>query len=393
MNSTAVAPVTPPAERTADGARTLRVLHVLWSGGLGGAERAVHQLVREQLRDTSLEPALLFAQARGPFYEHATDLACPVTGLDVSSARALHRLPELSHAMAGYDVHHFHGAEPLLMAASARCRRTRRVYTHRGGAYDYGASKRTRFALTGAILRRFFHALSGNTLHAARCGARLYHIDPARFRVTYNGLDVGLITPQRRAEDVRRELGLDPSDLVLGTAAVLKSWKRIDRLVRAVADIGEPRLRLVVVGDGDDRPRLERLSRDLGVAERVRFAGRQDRPWDYVQIMDVFSLPSMGLESFGNAAVEAMALGLPVLVFSDGGGLVEHIADGETGYVVDGQRELEQALARLMGDPALRARLGERAAEMVRARYPMSRCAAGYRRLYAEAIETTRPRA
>ena len=64
----------------------------------------------------------------------------------------------------------------------------------------------------------------------------------------------------------------------------------------------------------------------------------------YLQVMDVFCLPSTALESFGNAAVEAMAAGLPTVVFADGGGLVEHIDDGQTGFVVADQKELEDTL-------------------------------------------------
>ena len=74
--------------------------------------------------------------------------------------------------------------------------------------------------------------------------------------------------------------------------------------------------------------------------------------------MDVFSLPSMGLESFGNAAVEAMALGLPTIVFADGGGLLEHVEHGRTGMVVETQAQLERAISQLMQDPSMRRELG-----------------------------------
>ena len=60
--------------------------------------------------------------------------------------------------------------------------------------------------------------------------------------------------------------------------------------------------------------------------------------------MDVFALPSGPEESFGNAAVEAMGVGLPTVVFADGGGLVEHVIDGETGFVVRDQAEFVQRL-------------------------------------------------
>ena len=123
------------------------------------------------------------------------------------------------------------------------------------------------------------------------------------------------------------------------------------------------------MGDGPERQRLETQAKRLGVSARVVFAGRQERVASYLQAMDVFCLPSTGLESFGNAAVEAMAAGLPTVVFADGGGLVEHIDDGETGFIVADQHELEATLGRLLSDVELRRRTGERARRAVRSRY------------------------
>ena len=142
----------------------------------------------------------------------------------------------------------------------------------------------------------------------------------------------------------------------------------------------------MIVGDGEERGRLEALAGALGIGASVHFVGRQVRPWDYFQVMDVFSLPSMELESFGNAAVEAMALGLPTIVFADGGGLLEHVEHGRTGIVVETQSELEQVIGRLMSDDALRAELGAQARLTVRARYSLRRAADAYDAVYAEAI-------
>src|SRR6185503_12501472 len=143
--------------------RPIRVLHCLWNGEVGGAERAVHLLVREQLRDASLAPALLFAQGRGPYWEEAHRLGCPVINLDLPNGRAVNSLNACVAAMRPFDLHHFHSAEALLMLASARCRDVRRVYTHRGGSTRYSMRKRLQYAAAGLLLRRRFHGFSGNT--------------------------------------------------------------------------------------------------------------------------------------------------------------------------------------------------------------------------------------
>ena len=219
-------------------------------------ERAVYQLVREQLAGDTIAPSVLFPGPRGPYYERLVRLGCPVTSLNLPNGRSLRQLTVARREMQGFDVHHFHAAEPLLMAASIACRGTARVYTHRGGGGARSSfRRRARFRITSTLLRRSFHAFSGNTAHGARGGAELLRIDPDRFGVTYNGIDFSLLEPTRSADDVRAELGLS-SEFVLGTAAILKDWKRIDRLLLALHTLegtAAGRVRLLVVGDGPER--------------------------------------------------------------------------------------------------------------------------------------------
>jgi glycosyltransferase involved in cell wall biosynthesis len=376
-----------------DEPRPIRVLHCLWSGEIGGAERAVYQLVREQLSDPGVEPAFLFGQGRGRYWEAARELGCPVIALDLPNGRAFWATGRVATSMRGFDVHHFHSPEPLLMMGSLRCRGVTRVFTRRGGTTELDAGKRLRYLLIREMLKRGFQGYTANTAHAARTGAGLFGIDERRFTVVYNGIEFDLLEPNRPPSEVRAELGLDSDAFVLGTAANLKAWKRIDRLVTALADIDDSRMRLLVLGDGAERVELEATASRLGVADRAIFAGSRPHVADYLQVMDAFSLPSAAPESFGNAAVEAMALAVPTIVFSDGGGLVEHITQDETGFIVDDQSELERAVRRLQTDPDLRRRIGEAGRSSVRSRYTLERAADGYRRAYANAIQATSRRA
>lgn len=345
------------------------------------------------MKHPNLEPAILFARGRGYYWHEANALECPVIDLGLAHGHGIRRARRISRAIRHFDVHHFHSAEPLVMLGSVLCPGTTRVYTHRGGLIRYSTAKRIRYELTGVLLRRYFHGFSGNTRHGARSGAVLYRMRPDRFDVTYNGIAFELLTPRRPADAVRAELGLASSKFVLGTAANLKAWKRIDRLVDLVARVNDPRLRLVVVGDGPERNRLEAKAADLAVAGRVIFVGAHPHPADYLQLMDAFCLPSMALESFGNAAVEAMAMGIPTVVFSDGGGMTEHIDDGRNGFVVPDDAVLADTIHRLMGNPLLRREIGERAKNDVRTRYTTARAAAAYSRLYDKAVAATGTRA
>ena len=98
--------------------------------------------------------------------------------------------------------------------------------------------------------------------------------------------------------------------------------------------------------------------------------------------MDVYCLPSASDESFGNGVVEAMAMSLPSIIFSDGGGMVEHIQDCETGFIVTDQSDLEKTLLKLVDNPDFAGQVGKRAALSVRQKYNRQRAAAQFRKLY-----------
>jgi L-malate glycosyltransferase len=144
--------------------------------------------------------------------------------------------------------------------------------------------------------------------------------------------------------------------------------------------------RLVLVGDGPDREALETRVRHLGLTDNVVFAGEQQDLVAWLSAADVFLLPS-SQESFGMAALEAMACEVPV-VASHVGGLPELVHDGETGFLcemndVDGMAE--RALAALV-DHDLRARITRAAAEAVRSQYCTEAIVPMYEAYYQEIV-------
>ncbi|MBC7106428.1 MAG: glycosyltransferase family 4 protein, partial [Firmicutes bacterium] len=149
------------------------------------------------------------------------------------------------------------------------------------------------------------------------------------------------------------------------TVGRLVPWKRIDEVLKAVAKV--PELGLVVVGDGPECTRLERLAHTFAITDRVYFAGAR-RPEETRGLMaacDVFVLNST-YEGLPHVVLEAMALGLPVVATAVGG-TPEVVKDGETGVLIqpdDGS--LGSVLQELVNDPAGRRRLGEAACRWVR---------------------------
>jgi glycosyltransferase involved in cell wall biosynthesis len=153
--------------------------------------------------------------------------------------------------------------------------------------------------------------------------------------------------------------------LAVGRWMADERYKGLDTLIRAVPRLlpAVPDLYLVAVGDGDDRPRLEELAREEGVADRVRFLAslaREELMTCYAHC-DVFALPSAG-EGFGLVFLEAMASGKPVVGGAHGGS-PEVLEEGVTGHLVphgDVER-LASVMRTLLADEGLRRRMGEQA--------------------------------
>jgi glycosyltransferase involved in cell wall biosynthesis len=124
-----------------------------------------------------------------------------------------------------------------------------------------------------------------------------------------------------------------------------------------------------MVGDGSERRNAEHRARCLGIYEHCSFVGKQPRIVDYLSVSDVLLLPSEQ-ESFGLAALEAMACEVPVIA-SRVGGIPEVITDGETGLLseVGDVDKMAEDAARLLNDNDLRRTMGERARDSALSRY------------------------
>jgi len=127
--------------------------------------------------------------------------------------------------------------------------------------------------------------------------------------------------------------------------------------------------RLLMVGDGSERTNAEHRARCLGVYDKCVFVGKQPNIVDYLSAADVLLLPSEQ-ESFGLAALEAMACEVPVIA-SRVGGIPEVVTDGETGYLseVGDVDKMAADAARLLADATLRGEMGKRARESAVSRY------------------------
>jgi len=183
------------------------------------------------------------------------------------------------------------------------------------------------------------------------------------------GIELARFHPGDRAA-ARAATGLPPAVPLIGIVATLRSWKGHRYLLQALAALERGDVHLAIVGDGPQRAALEALARELGLAARVTFAGNQPDVAPWMQALDLFCLPSYANEGVPQALMQAMACGLAV-VTTPVGSIEEIVADGDTGLMVppEDTDRLREAIARLLDDAGLRARLGARAAQVARERF------------------------
>lgn len=198
-------------------------------------------------------------------------------------------------------------------------------------------------------------------------------VPDTRVSVVPNFVDeVAFVPPtERERDELLARLKLTEEDRILGIVANLLPIKDHVSLLRAVARLSPrfPQLRLVVVGDGENRTMLEYLARHLGIAEKVRFAGRIMGGPNIHYIFEVSVLCSLS-EGLSNSILEAMAAGRPV-VATDVGASRDAVLDGRTGILVpprDPER-LAAALDGLLSDPRRASSLGERGQRRAAERY------------------------
>ena len=158
---------------------------------------------------------------------------------------------------------------------------------------------------------------------------KTFHIEK-EIEVIYNFVDVQRFT--RKPIDAFKKVIAPNGERILLHASNFRKLKRVQDVVKIFYEVQKKiSSKLLFVGDGPERQAAEELARSLGVCDDIRFVGKQEQMEDILAIADLFLLPSE-YESFGLAALEAMAAGVPV-VSTNAGGLKEINIDGETGYM------------------------------------------------------------
>lgn len=386
---------------------TMKILHVIKSLGLGGAESLLvdaaragpglglrHDVVSFLPWKDALVPRLEAAGAEVEIVA-AKSSAGILASVDRLAAVIRRRRPDVVHAHLPISG--------VVARVACALTGTPCVYTEHNLLERYHPATLA-LALSTWTLQRAVIACSGevkasierNAFFSASMAAGARRRGP-RLVVVQNGISAERFAPPDDDDDDARAevdackagLGFDPDAVVVGTIAVQRTQKALDRwlAIAAVVHRHRPQTRFVLVGDGPLRPALEAQARGLGLDGVVVFAGLQREPRPFLWAMDIFLSTSI-FEGLPLALLEAMAAGRAVVATAVGG-VKEVVDDGISGVLLPGEpgrfdhARTCDAVTDLVDDVVRRRLLGNNARAVVEERFSTARMQRELAALYA----------
>lgn len=349
----------------------LRVALVEWSGGVGGAELLTNALAIS-LRAAGIDARVVVVGDPFPACRQLHARHVPHVSFGAKRGRQILRSPRSFAALVN-DA----GPDAAVLQSDGFLGAVLRLGGYKGRlvAVEHGALPSTHRVRSWADRRSGVWAIDAQVavsdylrdLVLARAHA-------PRVERIYGGIDLTRFRPTASAKN-----GLP---FTVGFVGRLFPGKGVEHLLAAIAAMRDPSTQLVIAGEGSQRPELELLSRELGLAQRVRFVGLQDDVTTVWRVCDVCVVPSVAPEGAGMVALEAAGCGRPVIA-SMVGGLPELVQHDRTGTLV-APGDVE-ALARVLdayaGDPDRRARHGLAGRRRCETTFDIRRCAAEYANL------------
>ena len=292
----------------------------------------------------------------------------------------------------GIDVLHAHQYTPFFYAVAARLvgRHVPVLFTEHGRHFpDY--RRRKRILVNRLLLHRRDRSRCCPAEPCAQALIANEGIPPERASVIYNGIDSKLFSNSwvLIATTYRNELEVEAGDFVIIQVARLDYLKDHATAVRTLRLVCQhlPATKLLLIGDGPERQKIEEQVRQNNLASQIRFLGLRHDVARLLPAADVFLLTSIS-EGIPLTVIEAMCAGLPV-VATRVGGLIEIVQEGKTGWLaeVGNERELADHIVGLAKEPALRTIMGLQGRDHAHAVFSQKQMHTAYNQLYQEMLQ------
>lgn len=354
------------------------VIHCVFSIAIGGQEVVILSLAGRANRSL-FTPRVLCLEGTGELGPRFKAAGIPVDVLDHGDGSGIATLVAMRRYLRARRpaILHTHNPTPHQFGALARMVTDIPVLIHTKHGRNQLLTRK------GRRLERFAgqvtDAVVAVSLDAAEVARTVERVPPDRIRVIRNGIDVAAITPAPPTSKGWHVVHVARLNTVKDQTTLLHAARLV---------LGhQPAFRLDIVGDGEQREELERLSAELGLGSAVRFHGYQADVQPFLAGVDAFVLSSVS-EGIALTLLEAMAAALPV-VATDVGGNREVVIPGETGYLVPARdpEALARALITLLSDPARATSFGAAGRARVASEFTLDATVAAYEALYLELLE------
>lgn len=367
----------------------ISVLHVTFNMGFGGTEQVILQLISNSPSSIRHE-VLCIDGAVGPIGDILKDKGVEVNALSRGEGFDFGLIKKLKNRidLGGFDIVHCHQYTPFVygyFASAFSKRRARVVFTEHGRFYP----DRYRFK---AIIFNIVMSLTSSAVvaisEATKKSLSRYEFMPAfKINVIYNGI-LPLRVSDEQVLSKYDELGIPEDSVVLGTVSRLDPVKNQSLMIKSFKSLVDKGIncRLLIVGDGPERTKLQNLVNKLDLNDYVIFTGFIKHPQSYLAAMDVFLLPSH-TEGTSMTLLESMSLSIPAVVTRVGGN-PEIVKHEETGLVVEPGNEVDfsKAISRLVDNKSLRLEMGLNARRVFLERFTVEKMVANYEKLYKRVL-------
>jgi len=365
----------------------VKILHLISSGGMYGAEAVILNLSRTLNRQGHSSILGIFSNSARPNLQlHECALAEGIDSYLIACKGQIDTtVPASIRALAtstGADIVHAHGYKADIYASLAMSRTSVPLVSTCHNWIDDDLFVRTYGTLDRWMLRRYDAVIAVSQAVKQRLLSSA--VPEASIHLIRNGID---LRPFDTATPSLRSLVPDPEALLVGWVGRLSSEKGPDLFVRAAAEIHQsfPSAHFLLIGDGPDRASLEALIQNLGIAPSVHLVGRRtDMPAVYASL-DI-AVSSSRREGLPMAILEGMASRLP-WVATDVGDVPQLIQDGHTGILVppEDTTALARAVTTLLGNAEVRRRLGTAARHLVENDFSAEKMTDEYLAVYSRA--------
>ena len=361
----------------------LNILHISRTMGQGGAEKIVYQLATG-MRERGAK--ICVASSGGCYVERLKtenishyqikDLECKNPFVMIQTFLRLHQIVKCEKT----DIVHTHHRMAAVYARILRLfhPKLKLIYTAHNVFYD--KKYLTKAALDGASVVAVGNSVKKNLTD-------FFNIDPKKITMIYNAV-VPEIT-EKQYQNQTLEVWKKQGFSLVGIIGRLSEQKGVDIFLRVIAGLKrkDSSIRGVIIGDGELKEELFRLTHELGIEQEVLFLGYQEHIATLISQLDLIVMPSRW-EGFPLLPLEVFA-GKKTIVGSDIGGINEIVRNGESGRLImkDNVQLFTAAVFELLSDNGMRQRLGENGFEYYRRYFSYQKFIEQYFQLYKNVLE------